>query len=83
MRTVRSSSHVYPSMQWGMHWKGVSAGGRVSTQGGVCLAGVCRGAVSAEEGVSQHAVGQTTPPPLKRMTNMCKNITLPQLCCGR
>ena len=41
MRTVRSSSHVYPSMHWagGVCPEGVSAWG-VSAQGGVCPEGV-------------------------------------------
>ena len=49
--------------------------------GGVGLLGgsgpggsVCWGGVSAPRGVSQHALRQT--PPVKRMTNRCKNITL-------
>ena len=47
---------------------GVSALGRVGTPGeGVC----CQGGV-----VSQHALRQTPPPPVNRMTNRCKNITL-------
>ena len=42
--------------------------------GGVCL---LRGVVSALGGVvSQHALRQTPPPPVNRMTNRCKNITL-------
>ena len=32
-------------------------------------------------GVSQHALRQ--PPPVNRITHTCKNITLPQLRCGR
>ena len=32
--------------------------------------------------VSQHALRQT-PPPVDRITDACKNITLPQLHCGR
>ena len=36
--------------------------------GGCLLRGVCV--------VSQHALRQTTPPPLNRMTDRCKNITL-------
>ena len=27
--------------------------------------------------------GQVLPPPVDRITDTCKNITLPQLCCGR
>ena len=55
--------------------------------GGVCLGGGGgkRGAclLSQEEVcVSQHAMGQT-PPPVNRITDMCKNITLPQLRYGR
>ena len=77
---------VYPSM----HWQGVSAQG-VSTWG--CLPrGVCPEEVSARGGVCQggylpRGVWQTPSlgpeaadiPPLNRMTDWCKNITLPQL----
>ena len=64
MRTVRSSSHVYPSMHWAgcvcvsQHalGRGVSARGEGCLPGGEgCLPGSC---------VSQHALRQTTPPPL-------------------
>ena len=90
MRTVRSSSHVYPRMHWAggvyprMHWaegvcvsydalgrRGVSAWGclprRVSAQGGVPAWGMYP---------SMHW-GRHTP--VNRMTDRCKNITLPQL----
>ena len=54
----------------------------MSAPGRVCLlwGGVCSpGGVSAPEGgvVSHHALRQTPPPPpVNRMTNRCKNITL-------
>ena len=60
-RTVRSSSHVYPSMHWAgavyprMHWAGCVYP-RMHWAGGVCR-GVCPGCVC----VSQHALGQTPP----------------------
>ena len=44
-------------------------GGGVPTQGGL------PGEVSAQ--------GCVVDPPVDRMTDRCKNITLPQLCCGR
>ena len=51
--------------------EGVSAqGDGVSAQGGVYPRGV-----SAQEGVAD--------PPVNRMADRCKNITLPQLRCGR
>ena len=63
-------------------WGGVLLlGGRVSAPRGGCLlpGGVCsRGVVV----VSQHALRQT-PPPVGRITDACKNITLAQLRCGR
>ena len=46
--------------------EGVYSGGGVCSQGGVCSWGV----------VSQHALRQTPPPPVNRMTDRCKNITL-------
>ena len=51
-----------------MHW----AGGCIpacTRQKGVCLGGVCPG------WCDRH-------PPVNRMTDRCKNITLPQLRCG-
>ena len=71
MRTVRSSSRL---LLGGGFCLGGSARGGLSAQGrcqpGGCLPkGVC---------VSQHALGQTPSPP-NRMTDTCKNITLPQL----
>ena len=51
--------------------------GGVSALGGLCLLrGVCSRGVSAPGGVSQHALRQIPPPPVNRMTNRCKNITL-------
>ena len=61
---------------------GVCSGGGVCSSGGVCsVGGVCSEGsllwgVSAPGGVvSQHAL-RRTPPPVKRMTDRCKNITL-------
>ena len=71
--------------------RGVSAlggvSGGVSTPGGVCSwgvsapgrcllwGGVCSGGCLLWEVVSQHALRQTLPP-VNRMTDRCKNITL-------
>ena len=69
MRTARLLP-VSPSMHYsggGVCSLGVSGPGGVWSQGG-CLV---QGGV-----VSQHALRQT--PPVKRMTDRCKNITLPQ-----
>ena len=71
MRTVRSSSHVYPSMHWELCIPACTG------RGGVCLGGVCPGGV-CPGGVSQHALRQT-PLPMDRMTDRCKNITLCKL----
>ena len=57
---------------------GVSARGGVCSWGGLFLRGVCSWGV-----VSQHALRQTPPPPVNRVTHTCKNITLAQLRCGR
>ena len=48
--------------------RGVSAQG-MSAQGGVCPGDVCLGCVS------KHALRQTPPPQVNRMTDRCKNIT--------
>ena len=54
---------------------GVSAPRGVSAPKGVCSGGVCSGGGGLLRGeVSQHALRQT--PPVNRMTNRCKNITL-------
>ena len=71
--------------------RGVSAGGclpGVSAQGGVCPGVVCLGGcllrgVSAPGGVCWGCVYLLRVPPVNRMTDRCKNITLPQLRCGR
>ena len=54
----------------------------VSARGG-CLGSVCPlGCVPGD--VSQHALRQKPPhPTVNRMTDRCKNITFPQLHCGR
>ena len=71
-------SRVGGVCSWGLLPWGVSAWG-VSAQGVSAPGGVCSwGGVSAGGGwgcvVSQHAPRQT--PPVNRMTNRCKNITL-------
>ena len=60
---------------------GVSAQ-KVSAQGDVCLGSVCLGGVSAWGGCLPRGVSARYPP-VNRMTDGCKNITLPQLRCGR
>ena len=61
----------------------------VSTQGGVCPGGLPRGGgVCTGECLQGGCLANTpqtrgTHPPVDRMTDTCKNITLPQLCCGR
>ena len=70
---------------------GVSAwspGGGVLGPGGACSQGGCLPGpgVSAWSGgglASQHALRQTPSPPVDRITDACKNITLAQLRCGR
>ena len=78
---------------------GVSAPGVYLLQGGVCSRGSALGGsalgVSAPRGMyaqggvclgdveSQHALRQTPPPPVDRITDACKNITLAQLRCSQ
>ena len=89
MRTGRSLT-----VCWRLLPGGVSAPGGSAPWGGVWSGGVCswgglvRGVCSGEGGcllhggvVSQHALRQT--PPMDRITDACKNITLAQLRCGR
>ena len=58
---------------WGCLPRGVCPGVRgLPREWGVCLGDV-----------SQHALRQTPHTPVDRMTDRCKNITLPQLSCGR
>ena len=88
---------LYPSMHWARGCvsqhalgRGVSALG-VSAQGGCLPGGVClwsqRGCLPRAlpgRGVSASGPrGVWHTPPVKRMTDRCKNITLPQLRCGR
>ena len=56
----------------------------VSVQGGFCPGGLCPGG-SLSRGVSVRGVSltETPSPSVNRITNTCKNITLPQLRCGR
>ena len=84
---------VYPSVHWAggvyptMHWAGGCLPGGVCPRG-VCLGvsawgclpgGVCLG-VSAWGGVSIPVPAGIPPPhPVKRITDDCENITLPQL----
>ena len=58
MRTVRSSSHLYPSMHWAgvcvypsMHWAGGVCIPARTGQEGVCPVGVSAQGVSAWEGM--------------------------------
>ena len=81
---------------WGVSVQGVSARG-VSDQGDVCLWGLPRGCprgvsvqagclrrgVSAQGGVSTQGCVSARHPSVDRMTDRCKNITLPHLRCGR
>ena len=69
--------------------RGVCVCPGVSSRGVVCLVGVCQGGClpggclpggCLPRGcVSQHALGQTPPPLVDRMTDRRKNITFPQL----
>ena len=69
MRTGRSLTVCWG---WGCLLRGVSAPGGCLLQGGYLLGGgVCSWVVV----VFQHALRQT-PPPVNRMTDRCKNITL-------
>ena len=75
---------------------GGSGPGGVRSRGGGLVRGGLLWGVSAPRGVygprgvsapgglvvSQHALRQT-PPPVDRITDACKNITLAQLRCGR
>ena len=54
----------------------------VSAQGGVCSGGVCSGGC-LPGGVADTPLGSEVDTPVDRMTDMCKNITLSQLRCGR
>ena len=60
-------------------WGGSAPGG-VCSREGVCLGGCLLRGVSAMGGVCLSACWDTTPradtPPVNRMTNRCKNITL-------
>ena len=58
-------------------WQGVCVSQHALGRGVSAQVGVSKGGC-----VSQHALGQT-PPTVNRMTGRCKNITLPQLHCGR
>ena len=47
---------------------------------GVCLGGVCLGGVCLGRCVCLPRRVYTSPSPVNRMTDRCKNITFPQLC---
>ena len=51
-----------------------SAAVAICAQGGVYPRGVCLGGCVCQI---------PPPPPVDRMRDRCKNITLPELCCGR
>ena len=78
---------------WGVYlggvWPGVSAFGMSAREvclpmGGFLPRGVSvQGEGMSAEGVSAQGGMSDRHPPVKRMTDRCKNITLPQLCCGR
>ena len=76
MRTARllTVSHSIQGGEGSAQGGGVCLGGCLPRRG--CLPGGC---------VSQHAMGQTPPPPVDRMTDRCKNTTLPQTSfeCGK
>ena len=57
----------------------VSVQGRSLPRGGLCPWGSLFGGVSVQGGLPD----RDPPPPVNRITDTCKNITLPQLCCGR
>ena len=59
-----------PTARYGFRYR-MAAGGSLSI-GVHCPGGLCPGWVSLTE-----------IPPVNRITDGCKNITLPQLCCGR
>ena len=61
---------------------GGSALGGVSGPGGCLLWGV-GGGVWSQGGVGIPACTEADTPPVNRMTDTCKNITLAQLRCGR
>ena len=96
MRTARALT-VSPSMlccggggcllwggvcSWGgLLWGGLLRwGGGCLLGGGSALGGVCCGGVST---LGVLLRGCRPPPRVNRMTHACKNITLPQLRCGR
>ena len=67
---------------------GVCSGGGVCSQGVCFQGGVYSWGVSAPKGCLLPGVGipactEADTPPVNRMTDACKNITLPQLHCGR
>ena len=81
MRTGRSLT-VCQSLLAG---EGVSASGGCLLPGGSASGGVCSGGrgVSAPGGCGIPACTEADTPPVDRITDACKNITLAQLRCGR
>ena len=84
MHTVRNSSRLLVPGPGGVPGpRGVSAHGGCLLLGGAWSQGGSargvpgpRGCLLPGEGVSQHALRQTPPPPpVNRMTDRCKNIT--------
>ena len=67
-------------MAGGMHGKGVCMAGGVCGRGCAWQGGVHGGEACMAGGM--YGGGHARSPP-DRMTDRCKNITLPQLCCGR
>ena len=65
---------------WGVSQHALGRGG-LSAQSGVSAQGCPPGGCLPRRRVyvSQHALKQTPPPPVNRITDRCKNITFPQL----
>ena len=77
-RSLHWTGGVYPSMHW--------AGGCLPRVGclprGVSAQCGCLPRGDLSRGVSASGLGVADTPPVNRMTDRCKNITLPQLRCG-
>ena len=81
-KTHSSRTHTARSLPYG-GW-----GGGGHCPGGLCprgslSGGLCPRGVSLSKGVSAQGGLPDRDPPVNRMTDMCSNITLPQLLCGR
>ena len=84
MRTIGSSSHVYPSMHWaqGVFAQGGICPGEASARGrGVCPGGA--GYLPKGGCIPVCTEVDTIPLWTEFLTHSCENITLPQLHCGR